>query len=140
MTIEIKQLAHIGIRVADLERSLAFYRHFGFALVYQDPNDAVVVLTNAAELELNLIINAESGASPQNVLMDIDVKHPGYTHVALEIGSYEDALDYCSANRIEVSGGPVDLGDGVSLFVRDPDRNVIELRQNGTRVGRAYTG
>ena len=72
--------------------------------------------------------------------MDADTKYAGYTHIALEITSYQDAVAYCAANAIEVSGGPVDLGDGVSLFVRDPDRNVIELRENGVRVGRTYEG
>jgi len=72
--------------------------------------------------------------------MDIDNKHPGYTDVALEVSSYEDVVDYCVASGIEVSGGPVDLGDGLSLFVRDPDRNVTEFRENGVRVGRTYTG
>ena len=140
MTIVIKQLAHIGIRVANLKRSLAFYRHLGFELVYEDPNDAVVILTDPNGLEINLIINAASDSPPRNELMDIDTKHAGYTHVALEVSSYEDVVDYCVANGIEVSGGPVDLGDGVSLFVRDPDRNVIELRESGVRVGRTYTG
>ena len=140
MTIVIKQLAHIGIRVANLERSLVFYRHLGFELIYEDPNDAVVILTDPNGLEINLIINAASDSPPRNELMDIDTKHAGYTHVALEVSSYEDVVDYCVANGIKVSGGPVDLGDGVSLFVRDPDRNVIELRENGIRVGRTYTG
>ena len=140
MTIVIKQLAHIGIRVANLERSLVFYRHLGFELIYEDPNDAVVILTDPNGLEINLIINAASDSPPRNELMDIDTKHAGYTHVALEVSSYEDVVDYCVANGIEVSGGPVDLGDGVSLFVRDPDRNVIELRENGVRVGRTYIG
>ena len=140
MTIVIKQLAHIGIRVANLERSQAFYRHFGFDLVCEDPKSVVVILTDPNGLEINLIINAASDSPPRNELMDIDTKHAGYTHVALEVSSYEDVVDYCVANGIEVSGGPVDLGDGVSLFVRDPDRNVIELRENGVRVGRTYTG
>tara|TARA_B100000686_G_scaffold310160_1_gene352728 strand:- start:120 stop:542 length:423 start_codon:yes stop_codon:yes gene_type:complete len=140
MTIVIKQLSHIGIRVANLERSLAFYRHFGFELVCEDPNDAVVILTDPNGLEINLIINAASDSPPRNELMDIDTKHTGYTHIALEVSSYEGVLGYCVANGIEVSGGPVDLGDGVALFVRDPDRNVIELRESGVRVGRTYTG
>ena len=140
MTIAIKQLAHIGIRISELERSLAFYRHFGFEAVHEDPNDAVVILTNGGGLEINFIVNGAEGDKPHNILMDASTKHPGYTHVALEIASYQDVVAYCAANAIEVSGGPVDLGDGVSLFIRDPDRNVIELRENGVRVGRAYQG
>ena len=140
MTIAIKQLAHIGIRISDFERSLAFYRHFGFEAVYEDPNDAVVILTNADGLEINFIVNADDTDEASNVLMDVEAKYPGYTHVALEVSSYRDVVAYCAANGIEISSGPVDLGDGVSLFLRDPDRNVIELRENGIRVGRAYEG
>ncbi|MDA0262357.1 MAG: VOC family protein [Proteobacteria bacterium] len=140
MPIELLHLAHIGIRVSDFDRSLAFYRHLGFEPVYEDPNDAVVILKNEKGVEINFIVNAEAAAVPCNVLMDVEAKHPGFTHVALEIASYQEVLDYCTENGIEVSGGPVDLGDGVSLFIRDPDRNVIELRQNGTRIGRAYQG
>lgn len=140
MTIEIKELAHIGIRISDLERSLAFYRHFGFEPVYEDPNDVVVILTNQDGLEINFIVNAADENKPHNILMDSDTKYPGYTHIALEVASYQDVLTYCEANVIQVSGGPVDLGDGVSLFLRDPDRNVIELRENSARVGCAYVG
>jgi catechol 2,3-dioxygenase-like lactoylglutathione lyase family enzyme len=32
-TIEIERVDHIGIRVRDLDRALAFYRVLGFALV-----------------------------------------------------------------------------------------------------------
>lgn len=140
MTIAIKQLAHIGIRVSNFERSLAFYRHFGFEAVYEDPNDAVVILKDSNGLEINFIINAEASEEPRNVLMDSATKHPGYTHVALEISSFQEVIDYCAVHKIDISSGPVDLGDGVSLFIRDPDRNVIELRENGVRVGRAYQG
>ncbi len=30
---------------------------------------------------------------------------------------------------IPLSGGPMKLGGGMSLFIRDPDRNVVELRE-----------
>ena len=114
MTIELKKLAHIGIRVSDLERSLAFYQHFGFEPVYEAPNDAVVLLTDSNGLEINFIINADPSSEPHNILMDGDTKHPGYTHVALEISSYQDLMDYCAAHGIDVTSEPVDLGNGVS--------------------------
>ncbi len=60
MTIVIEQLSHIGIRGANLERPLAFCRHFGFEHVCEDPNAAAVMLTGPNGLEINLIINAAS--------------------------------------------------------------------------------
>lgn len=127
--IEIRRVHHIGIRVADAERASAFYRHFGFRTVAEHTADRVVILTNDTGVEINLIVNANAAGEPRNVLMDEPVKHPGYTHVALEIASVEATLAALEAADIAVSEGPVRLGEGLSLFVRDPDRNVIELRQ-----------
>jgi lactoylglutathione lyase len=61
--------------------------------------------------------------------MDVSPKYPGYTHVALQISSIDETVRLLEENGITITGGPVKLGDGVSLFIRDPDRNVIELRQ-----------
>jgi lactoylglutathione lyase len=62
--------------------------------------------------------------------MDEPEKYPGCTHVALGVASAEQAAAELAEAGIGLSGGPVKLGDGISLFVRDPDRNVVELRQS----------
>ena len=81
-------------------------------------------------LELNLIFNANAGEPSTNVLMDVPGKYPGYTHIALRVGSIPATIAALKANDIAITQGPVSFGESgqVSVFVRDPDRNVIELR------------
>ena len=62
------------------------------------------------------------------MLMEKPCKYPGYTHMALRVASVPIAA--LKANEITITQGPASFGeDGqVSIFIRDPDRNVIELR------------
>ncbi len=130
MSVDIERVDHVGIRVAELERALSFYRILGFEIFHEDPNDAVVVIRNGRDVELNLIYNANDDNGGANILMDVEAKYPGHTHVALRVGSIKAAMETLAENHIAITQGPVSFGnDGhVSLFLRDPDRNVIELR------------
>ncbi len=128
--IDIEQVDHIGIRVAELDRAMSFYQVLGFKLVHEDTNDAVVIIKNSRDVEINLIYNANDDNGGDNILMDVANKYPGYTHVALRVRSIKAAMEALAENDIAITQGPVSFGpDGnVSLFVRDPDRNVVELR------------
>ena len=86
-TIAIERVDHIGIRVRDLERALAFYRVLGFALEHRAVGDDVAIVRNESGVELNLIFNANAGNPAANVLMDVPDKFPGYTHMALRVAS-----------------------------------------------------
>ena len=50
--------------------------------------------------------------------------------VATQASSIQGDVEYYQENNIAISQGPVTFGrDGhVSIFVRDPDRNTLELR------------
>ncbi len=128
--IDIQTVDHIGIRVADLDRAMAFYSRFGFVAEHRAQNDAVVVIKNRNHVEINLIFNANNNSGGNNILMDVPDKYPGYTHVAFRVGSIADAIKMLRENNIKITQGPVSFGrDGhISVFLRDPDRNVIELR------------
>jgi len=128
--MNIETIDHIGIRVADLERAMAFYRLFGFEVVHQADNDPVAVVKNAYDVELNLVFNANDDNGGDNILMDIPTKYAGFTHVAFRVDSVLDTVELLRANDIEITQGPVKFGrDGhVSVFVRDPDRNTLEFR------------
>jgi len=128
--IDISRVDHIGIRVRDLTRSLDFYRVLGFELHWKDEHDAVAILRNARDVEINLIYNASSVGGVRNILMDVAEKYPGFTHVALRVESITDTIQALRNSDIRITQGPVSFGlDGhISVFVRDPDLNVIELR------------
>jgi len=129
--LTLRSVNHIGIRITDRARSVEFYARLGFQLVWEHPAGTVVILRNAAGIEINFIVNGKPYEGGQNPLMDLADKYPGYTHIAFDIESIDATLAALSAAGIAVSGGPERLGDGLSLFIRDPDRNVIELRQTG---------
>jgi lactoylglutathione lyase len=128
--MQVESVHHIGIRVTDGQRAVAFYERFGFRVVYRDPRAPVVILQTDSGVELNLIVNGAPGFDGKNRLMDVAEKVPGITHVALRVASIEAAESWARSAGIAITEGPVQLGPGVSLFLRDPDANVIELRQD----------
>jgi lactoylglutathione lyase len=129
-TITIGRVDHIGIRVRDLERTLAFYRVLGFTLADRAVGDDVAIGRNEHGVELNLIFNANAGDPDSNILMDVPDKFAGYTPMALRVASIRATIAALRANDIAISQGRVSFGQSgqISVFVRDPDRNVIELR------------
>ena len=129
-TITVERVDHIGIRVRELDRALDFYRALGFELLRRAEGDDVAIIRYKNGVELNLIFNADGGEPSTNVLMDVPRKYSGYTHMALSVTSIPATIATLKANDIAITQGPVSFGDSgqFSVFVRDPDRNVIELR------------
>jgi len=130
--ITISGLAHIGIRVHDLERSMRFYELLGFTKTAGPIGpEPVAILDHPSGVEVNLVLNAPNASEP-NILMDVPEKHPGITHFALLCPDIMAAKDRLEAAGVPPSGGPVRFGPRAqAIFVRDPDGNVIELHQRG---------
>jgi len=126
----ITGIAHIGIRVNDLDRSRKFYETLGFKFVLGPVGpEPVALLEHPSGVEINFILNAKDGEA-ENVLMDVPDKHAGYTHVALQIRDIEAAQAMLAEAGIALSGGPNQYPGGArGMFIRDPDRNVVELYQ-----------
>jgi lactoylglutathione lyase len=128
--INVERVDHTGIRVADPDRAIKFYEMLGFQVLTKVTFDPVIIIRNPQDVEINLIINAAPENDGSNILMDVDTKYAGITHLALRVSSIVDTMAVLKENGVAITQGPVMFGgDGhVSLFVRDPDRNVIELR------------
>jgi lactoylglutathione lyase len=115
-------LSHIGVRVFDYPRARAFYELLGFEHAWGPVGpDKVAAMRLASGLEINFIVNAPGDEA--NILMDVPQKHPGFTHIALKIGNVAAVEAALTAAGIAITG----RRDAVALFVRDPDRNVVEL-------------
>ncbi|MEE3293462.1 MAG: VOC family protein [Pseudomonadota bacterium] len=130
--IEVTNVDHLGIRVTNETGSIAFYEQLGFKVERRADGDTVTILRNSHGIELNLVYNGVDSTGGKNILMDVPEKHTGYTHMALNVGSISKALYALREQNIAISQGPVSFGrsDAASVFIRDPDQNVIELRGN----------
>ncbi|MBM7036127.1 VOC family protein [Vibrio ulleungensis] len=123
----ITRVNHIGLRVDNFERSRDFYSQLGFKYITGPGGpEPVAIIEHPAGININLILNANQEES-HNVLMDVDIKHTGYTHVALEVDNASLMLEQLDSLNIPLSGGPMKHPTGTSFFIRDPDGNVIEF-------------
>jgi lactoylglutathione lyase len=128
--IQITGIAHVGIRVHDLARSLSFYELLGFRKTLGPIGlEPVAILEHPSGVEINLVLNAPAKQTP-NVLMDLPVKAPGITHLSLACPDIAEAARKLQEAGFRLSEGPVRFPTGSqAIFVRDPDGVVIELNQ-----------
>ncbi|MGD1858085.1 MAG: VOC family protein [Leptolyngbyaceae cyanobacterium] len=128
--MQIKKLDHVGIRVMDADTSMQFYTTLGFQITRKDYEEQVFVIKHPSGIEINLIAHGDNSFDKRNILMDVEERYPGYTHYAIEVESVLDAKAFLESIDIRLSGGPVTFGDGkTSIFIRDPDLNVLELTE-----------
>lgn len=125
-------LDHVGIRVTDLAVAEAFYAKFGFV---RDPDEFTPAakacgLVHPTGLRIHLIYNGVA-AKEGNVLLDANVKYPGYTHAAFIIENMDDLVAWLHREEIAITEGPVEMGHGRRrvCFIRDPDLNVLEFNE-----------
>ncbi len=127
---EIKRINHVGLRVRNLLASKAFYAKLGFEFIAGPIGpEPVAVMEHPAGINLNFILNASEKAADRNILMDVPVKHTGYTHISLEITDRHKVEAVLAEENIPITE-MIDCPDGsVFFFIRDPDDNVIEFYQ-----------
>ena len=90
--------------------------------------EPVAIVEHPSGVNINFILNASSGASSVNVLMDESEKHTGFTHIALEITDAKAVKHQLDDLGIVITE-TVEFGEAIFFFVRDPDGNVIEFHK-----------
>jgi len=126
--LNIQKIDHVGIRINDVKVSIAFYESLGFQKTldagFKDGHP--VIMCHPCGVTLNLL-GPGNQDQDVNILMDVDEKYAGYTHIALRIESLADTRKTLKELDIEITGS-FHFGESMSaVFIRDPDRNVIEL-------------
>lgn len=118
------RIGHVHLKVADIERSLAFYRDvLGFEVMQRYGPDAVFVSAGGYHHHIGLNTWGSKGGAPPppgtTGLFHIAIVYP--TRAALA-----DALRRLRAAGVTLEGAS-DHGVSEALYVRDPDGNGVEL-------------
>jgi lactoylglutathione lyase len=132
--IEISNFDHIGIRISDRAKTVSFYELLGFEMIADGGFDKghPLVMLHPSGININLLGPATAGAGA-NILMDEKPKYPGITHIAVKVKDAEATEEFVTKHGIAITGRREFRGTK-TIFIRDPDRNVLELVGPGPSV------
>ena len=118
---------HVGLRVADLERSLAFYTAVGYEVVGSVPGTAFGHLT-MLKLPDDDFVTIELVHYPTNDAADLGA---GLNHLVIKVASMDATITELTAQGIDADTpeSPDGSGDLRTTWITDPDGNRIELVQ-----------
>jgi lactoylglutathione lyase len=118
---------HFGLRVADLERSLAFYTAVGYEVVGSVPETAFGHLT-MLKLPDDDFVTIELVHDPTNGAADLGA---GLNHFVIKVESMHATITELAANGIDIEApeSPDGSDDFLTSWITDPDGNRIELVQ-----------
>ena len=118
---------HIGLRVADLERSLAFYTGLGYEVLGSVPETAFGSLT-MLKLPGDDFVTLELVCHPDYAPTDGDSP---LSHFVIQVDDMEATRTRLMARGVDVDGpdSPDGTPDFLTALLADPDGNRIELVQ-----------
>ncbi len=132
----VQRLDHVVLRVADLERSIAWYGDVLGCRVERRRDDLGLVHLRAGASMIDLValdgrLGRAGGAGPGAEGRNVD-------HLCLRIEPFDEAalVAHLRAHGVSPHGpGGVNFGaegSGWSLYIADPDGNVVELKGSTT--------
>ena len=117
-------IGHVHLKVADVDRSLAFYRDvLGFEVQQRWGRDAAFISAGGYHHHIGLNSWESRGGSPP------PPGHTGLYHVAIRYPTrpaLADALRRLVEAQVSLSGAS-DHGVSIALYLNDPDGNGLEL-------------
>ncbi|HET7400559.1 MAG TPA: VOC family protein [Usitatibacter sp.] len=127
----VRDLDHVVLRIRDLERSLAFYRDALGCPVEKVQQDIGLIQLRAGRSLVDLVpldgkLGRAGGAGPAREGRNVD-------HICLRVEPFDGAAIAAHLQAHGFEPGPVESrygaeGQGPSMYVTDPDGNVVELK------------
>lgn len=129
--INIQVIDHVVIRALDLEAMVAFYADVLGCRLERGPGDIGLAQLRAGQSLIDLV--DANGPLGRSAGQPPDRRAPNMDHVCLQIAPWnaEAITAHLAAHNVEV-GEVVDRygasGTGPSLYITDPEGNVVELK------------
>jgi len=128
----VQRIDHLVLRVADLERAIAFYGRVLGMVVVRRRDDLGLVHVAAGSSMLDLValdgpLGRKGGAGPGTEGRNLD-------HLCLRVDPFDEAalVDFLARHQVSplapASRNFGAEGEGPSLYIRDPDGNTVELK------------
>ena len=130
--LRIGQMDHIVLNVSDLDRSLHFYCDIlGLELLRIEEYRAGDVGFPSVRINENTIIDLNP---PERQTKPVSGRDGNLNHLCLctENDDMDAVADYLKGQGLEIETGPIQRwgarGAGTSVYFRDPDQNLVEVR------------
>ena len=127
---EVQKIDHVVLRVRDLDKMIAFYQDVLGCALERGPGELRLAQLRAGASLIDLVDIAGSlGGSGKAPAGDA----PNMDHVCLFIEPWDAAAIKAHLARHEVEAGEVAdrygaSGQGPSIYISDPEGNVVELK------------
>lgn len=133
--IRVRDIDHVVLRVSDLERMIAFYRDVLGCAVARRRDDLGLVHLRAGRAMIDLVpvdgpLGRPGGAAPGREGRNMD-------HVCLRVEPFDEAaiVAHLAAHGVRVGEVRARFGaegEGTSIYLWDPEENVVELKGPAT--------
>jgi catechol 2,3-dioxygenase-like lactoylglutathione lyase family enzyme len=136
---QVLGIDHIVLRVADLDRMLAFYCEVLGCVVERREDKIGLIQLRAGSALIDLVpvdseLGRSGGAAPGDEGRNLD-------HFCLRVEPFEEDAIRAHLARHGIEAGPLKSrygaeGVGPSIYIEDPEGNVVELKGPGDKSGR----
>ena len=118
---KVTGLAHIGVFVKDIDKSIDYYKRLGFTLDKEEQPSIRIAFLSAGNCLIELVEQKELPPRQAGVV----------DHIAMVVDNIDEAIENAKANGIDVDASQVNsmdiLGGIKNVFFEGPDGERLEF-------------